>query len=186
MTPEEALALQHEWVSADSLRKHMLAVAACMRAYAERFGEDAELYEVVGLLHDYDYERYPSLDEHPYRGVEELRRRGVSEVICRAILSHNDASGVIRESTLEKVLYACDELSGFLIACALVRPGRLEGLEPKSVRKKMKQASFAAAVSREDIIRGAAELGVDLDEHIAFCVAALAKVADQLDLVPEA
>ncbi len=182
MTRDEALALQHEWVQSESLRKHCLAVAACLRACAEATGHDPELYEVVGLLHDFDYERYPNLTDHPFRGVEELRRRGVDEIICRAVLSHADGSGVARESHLEKTLYACDELSGFLTAVALMRPDRLTGLTASSVRKKMKAKAFAAAISREDIVRGAAELEVDLDEHIQFCVGALQRVADQLGL----
>ena len=182
MTPAEALAIQSAWVTSDSLRKHHLAVATCLRAYAEAAGQDADLYEVVGLLHDFDFERHPDLSEHPFVGVEELRRRGIDEVICRAILSHADYSGVARESHLERALYACDELSGFLIAVALMRPERLVGLGPASVKKKMKTKGFAAAVNRDDLVRGAAELGVELDEHIAFCVAALLPVAEQLGL----
>lgn len=182
MTRDEALALQAEWVSNDNLRKHMLAVATCCRAYAVKLGEDPDLYEIVGLLHDFDYERHPTPEEHPFVGVEELRRRGVDEVICHAILAHADYSGVPRESNLDRVLYACDELSGFIVAVALMRPGKLEGMEPSSVRKKMKAKAFAAGVNREDIVRGAEELGVDLNEHIAFCIAALSGVAGELGL----
>ncbi len=182
MTRAEALALQAEWVSNDNLRKHMVAVAACCRAYAEKLGEDPELYEVAGLLHDFDYERHPTPAEHPFVGVEELRRRGVDEAVCHAILAHADDRGVPRDSNLDRVLYACDELSGFIVAVALMRPGRLEGLEPSSVRKKMKAKAFAAGVNRDDIIRGAEELAVELNEHIAFCVAALRGVASELGL----
>lgn len=186
MTRDEALALQSEWVENPSLRKHMLSVAACMAAYAVKLGEDADLYEVVGLLHDFDYERHPTQEEHPFVGVEELRRQGVDEVICRAILSHADYSGVTRESNLEKVLYACDELAGFLVACALMRPERLEGMTPKSVKKKMKSKGFAAGVNRDDIVSGAEDLGVPLDDHLAFCIAALRPLAAELELVPSA
>jgi len=182
MNRDEALALQHEWVTSESLRGHMLAVATCVRAYAEHWGEDAEFWEVVGLLHDFDYERHPDLAEHPYVGVEELRRLGVDEVICRAILSHGDHTGVSRDSRLEKTLYACDELAGFIVAVALMRPEKLAGMTAKSVRKKMKQKSFAAAVNRDDIVRGAAELGVDLDEHIEHCIAALQPIPAELGL----
>ncbi|NUP98385.1 MAG: HD domain-containing protein [Armatimonadetes bacterium] len=183
MTPAEALALQHEWVASDSLRKHMLAVAACLRAYANKDGQDPELYEVVGLLHDFDYERHPTADEHPFVGVEELRRRGVDEVICRAILSHATYSGVPRESHLERALFACDELAGFVTAVALMRPEKLTNMSASSVRKKMKAKAFAANVSREDIVQGATEMGVDLNEHIEFCIAALQARAAELGLV---
>lgn len=182
MTRDEALALQHEWVEGDSLRMHMLAVATCMRAYAEELGEDGELYEVVGLLHDIDYEEHPSPAEHPFVAVQYLREQGVDETICRAILSHADYADVPRESQLEKVLYACDELSGFLTAVALMRPEKLAGMTAKSVKKKLKQKSFAAGVNRDDIQRGADELGVDLDEHITFCIAAMTPRAAELGL----
>ncbi len=182
MNRDQALALQHAWVTSESLRGHMLAVAACVRAYAVDWGEDAALWEVVALLHDFDYERHPDLAEHPYAGVEELRRMGVEEVICRAILSHGDHTGVTRESRLEKTLYACDELAGFIVAVALMRPEKMTGMTARSVRKKMKQKSFAAAVNRDDILRGAAELGVDLDAHIDHCIAALQPIAADLGL----
>jgi len=182
MTPEQALALQREWVTSDSLRKHMLAVAACLRAYAVKLGEPPDLWSAVGLIHDFDFERHPTLDEHPMAGVAELRRRGVDEVICRAVLSHGDLTGVPRESPLEKTLYACDELAGFIMAVALMRPERLQGMTASSVRKKMKTKAFAAAVRREDIIAGAEDLGVDLNEHIDFCIAALQPLASELGL----
>ena len=182
MNRDQALALQHEWVSSESLRGHMLAVAACVKAYAATWGEDAELWEVVGLLHDFDFERHPTPEEHPFVGVEHLRTLGVDEAVCRAILSHADYSGVTRESRLEKTLYACDELAGFIVAVALMRPEKLAGMKPKSVKKKMKQKSFAAAIQRDDIINGAADLGIELDDHIAHCIAALQPVAAELGL----
>lgn len=182
MNRDEALALQHEWVASASLRGHMLAVAACVKAYALEWGEDAALWEVVALLHDFDYERHPDLSEHPYVGVEELHRRGVDEVICRAILSHGDHTGVPRLTRLEQTLYACDELAGFIVAVALMRPEKLAGMTARSVRKKMKQKSFAAAVNRDDIVRGAEELGVALDAHIDHCIAALQPLAADLGL----
>ncbi|MCC7491322.1 MAG: HDIG domain-containing protein [Fimbriimonadaceae bacterium] len=182
MSPVEALALQHAWVTGDSLRKHMLAVATCLRAYAPHYGGDPDLWETVGLLHDFDYERHPSLAEHPLVGVAELRRRGVDEVICRAVLSHADHADCPRVSDLEKCLYACDELAGFLVAVALLRPEQLAGMGVSSVKKKLKTKAFAANVSRDDIARGAAELGVDLDSHIACCIAALQTRAAELGL----
>jgi predicted hydrolase (HD superfamily) len=181
MNRESALALVHEFVQSDSLRRHMLAVEAAMRAYAVQRNEDAERWGLVGLLHDFDYERWPNPPDHPLQGSHILRQRGVDEDIIYAILSHADyLTDYPRKSDLDKALYACDELCGFLVACALVRPERLTGMEPKSVRKKMKNPSFAAAVSREDMIRGAADFGVDLDAHIAFCTAALSQISTQL------
>ena len=171
-----------EWTESDSLLKHMLAVEAAMRAYARKFGEDEEKWGVTGLLHDMDYERHPTPEEHPMVGVGELERRGYPEDVLEAIKGHADYLDVPRETLMAKTLYAVDELSGFVTACALVRPERLEGLKPKSVRKKMKQKSFAASVNREDIVKGAEELGVDLDEHIDFVVAALRANADSLGL----
>ena len=171
-----------EWTESDSLLKHMLAVEAAMRAYARKFGEDEEKWGVTGLLHDMDYERHPTPEEHPMVGVGELERRGYPEDVLEAIKGHADYLGMPRETLMAKTLYAVDELSGFVTACALVRPERLEGLKPKSVRKKMKQKSFAASVNREDIVKGAEELGVDLDEHIDFVVAALRANADSLGL----
>jgi putative nucleotidyltransferase with HDIG domain len=160
----------------------MLAVEVAMRAYARRFGEDEELWGITGLLHDMDYEKHPDPAEHPEVGVAELRRRGYPEEMLTAILGHADYLQVPRETPLAKTLYAVDELSGFITACALVRPERLEGLGAKSIRKKMKQKSFAASVNREDILRGAEELEVDLDEHISFVVAALREKAGVLGL----
>ena len=186
MNREESWELLREWTESDSLLKHMLAVEAAMRAYARKFGEDEERWGITGLLHDMDYEKHPTPAEHPTVGVAELERRGYPEDVRRAILSHADYLDVPRETPMEKTLYAVDELSGFVVACALVRPERLEGLKAKSVRKKMKQKSFAASVNREDITSGAAELGVDLNEHIDFVVAALRERADALGLAARA
>ena len=184
MNREESWELLCEWTESDSLRKHMLAVEAAMRAYARKFGEDEERWGITGLLHDMDYEKHPTPAEHPMVGVRELANRGYPEEVIEAIKGHADYLNVPRETLLAKTLYAVDELSGFITACALVRPEGLEGLKAKSVRKKMKQKSFAASVSREDIVHGAEELGVDLNEHIDFLVEALRKELRTLDLVP--
>ena len=184
MNREKSWKLLCEWTESDSLRKHALAVEAAMRAYARAFGEDEEKWGITGLLHDMDYEKYPTPAEHPTVGVRELERRGYPEDVRRAILGHADYLDVPRDTLMSKTLYAVDELSGFVTACALVRPESLEGLKAKSVRKKMKQKSFAATVNREDIVRGAEELGVDLNEHIDFVVAALQKESDALGLSP--
>jgi putative nucleotidyltransferase with HDIG domain len=184
MNREESWELLCEWTESDSLRKHMLAVEAAMRAYARKFGEDEEKWGITGLLHDMDYEKHPTPAEHPMVGVRELANRGYPEEMIEAIKGHADYLNVPRETLLAKTLYAVDELSGFITACALVRPEGLEGLKAKSVRKKMKQKSFAASVSREDIVNGAEELGVDLNEHIDFVVEALRKESQTLDLVP--
>ena len=181
MNRDDALQLVHEYVQIESLRRHMLAVEAVMRAYALTLSEDVEKWGIVGLLHDFDYERWPNPPDHPIKGSEILRLNQYPEEIIYAILSHADyLADYPRVSLLDKALYACDELSGFLVACALVRPDRLKGLETKSVRKKLKNVGFAAAVNRSDITRGAEDFGVDLDAHIAFCVAAISGVADQL------
>jgi putative nucleotidyltransferase with HDIG domain len=179
------LALVREYTQSDSLIKHMLAVEAAMRAYARKFGEDEETWGTVGLLHDFDYERWPNPPDHPLQGAKILKERGYSDEIIYAIKSHASyLPDCPRVSRLDKALFACDELCGFITACALVRPGRLEGLEARSVRKKMKQASFAAAVRRDDITQGAADLGLDLDEHINFCIAAMRSIAAELGLSP--
>ena len=186
MSRADDLALVHEFTQSDSLIKHMLAVEAAMRAYARKFGEDEAKWGTVGLLHDFDYERWPNPPDHPLQGAAILKERGYSDEIIYAIKSHASyLTDCPRVSLLDKTLFACDELCGFITACALVRPNRLEELEPKSVRKKMKQASFAAAVHREDITEGAAKLGVELDEHIAFCIVALRAIAADLELLPE-
>jgi putative nucleotidyltransferase with HDIG domain len=181
LSREEAWTLLTEWVESESLRRHCLAVEAAMRAYARARGQDEELWGVVGLLHDMDYERHPDLETgHPRVALAELERRDVDPVVVRAIASHADFLGVSRESELEKTLYAVDELSGFLLACAYVRPEGLAGLTPKSVKKKLKQPSFAAAVDRDEVRRGAEELGVDFDEHVRFVIAALDERAGEL------
>jgi putative nucleotidyltransferase with HDIG domain len=183
MTREDAWGLLTEFTQSESLRKHALAVEACVRSYARKFGEDENTWAIVGLIHDFDYEKYPSLEDHPYRGNEILTERGWPEEIKRAIMSHAEYTGVKRESKLEHTLFACDELAGFITATALVKPGKsLAEVDAKSVRKKMKDKAFARSVSREDIINGAAELGVDLDEHIAFCIEAMKNVAPELGL----
>lgn len=184
MTRDQAWATMCEFVSNDSLRKHMLAVEAAMRFYARRFGESEEQWAVVGLLHDFDYERWPNPPDHTRQGAKILRERGLDEESVAAILSHADwnLDEYPRDRPLRKALFAVDELCGFVTACALVRPTRLEGLEPSSVKKKLKQPSFAAAVSREDIHKGAELLGLSLDEHIANVVSALHPIAEQLGL----
>jgi putative nucleotidyltransferase with HDIG domain len=177
----EAWTLLCEWTESDSLRRHMLAVEAAMRAYAPRFGGDPELWGLTGLLHDLDYERYPDLATgHPRYAIRELEARGYPPELVRAVASHADFMGVPRETPMEKALFAVDELSGFILACAYVRPEGLLGMTPKSVKKKMKAPSFAAAVSREDLRSGAEELGVDFDEHVATVIAALAERRDEL------
>jgi putative nucleotidyltransferase with HDIG domain len=186
MDRSEAWNLLCEYAKNENLRKHALAVEACVRAYARKFGEDEEKWSVVGLIHDFDYEVYPNAPDHPLKGSEILKEKGVSEEIRRAILGHADYTGVPRDTLLAKVLFACDELAGFITACALVRPDRIATLEAKSVRKRMKDKAFARSVSREDIIKSAEELGVPLDEHISFCVEAMRGIADQLGLAPSA
>ena len=154
-----------------------------MRAYARRFSGDEDLWGVVGLLHDFDYDQYPSLEDHPYRGNEILKERGYSDEIRKAIMSHAEYTGVTRDTPMEKALFACDELAGFITACALVKPGKsLAEVEAGSVRKKMKDKAFARSVNRMDIVKGAAELGVDLEQHIAFCIEAMRGVAAELGL----
>jgi putative nucleotidyltransferase with HDIG domain len=178
---QEAWDLLTEWVSSPSLRRHMLAVEAAMRAYAPRFDGDVELWGATGLLHDLDYERYPNLEDgHPRYAIKELERLGYPPELVRAVASHADFMEVPRESSMEKALYAVDELSGFIIACAYVRPEGLHGMTPKSVKKKLKQPSFAAAVGREEIRHGAQDLGVDFDEHLAFVIDALAARSEEL------
>ena len=183
MTRDDAWALLCEWTAGDSLRKHALAVEASMRGYARRFGEDEEAWGIVGLLHDFDYERYPTAADHPFRGCEELTRRGYPAWVMRAILSHADYSGVQRESLLERTLFACDEMSGFVTAAALVRPSRsVLDLEASSVVKRMKDKAFARAVSRDDLRAGAEALGLPLDVHIGHVIAALRQQAGPLGL----
>jgi putative nucleotidyltransferase with HDIG domain len=179
----QAWGLLCEYTQSESLRKHMLAVEACMRAYARKFGEDENKWGITGLLHDFDYEKYPTPAEHPLVGSKILEERGYPEDVRRAILSHADYSGVKRESRMEKTLYACDEVSGFITASALVKPNKsLAEVEAKSVRKKMKDKAFARSVNRDDIINGASDLGVNLEEHIAFCIEAMKGIAGELGL----
>jgi len=206
---EAAWCLLTEFTQSESLRKHALAVEACMRACARKFGDsyqgtpsgvtqsspkesgasapegmsEEDLWGIVGLIHDFDYEKYPSLEDHPYKGNEILKERGWPEVITRAIMSHAEYTGVTRDTPMEKALFACDELAGFITAVALIKPGKsLAEVDTKSVRKRMKDKAFARKVNREDIITGAAALGVDLDEHIGFCIQALQGIADKLGL----
>jgi putative nucleotidyltransferase with HDIG domain len=183
MTRDEAWALFCEWTASESLRRHVLAVEACMRAYADKYGEDEDRWGLVGMLHDLDYERYPDLHTgHPRMALAELERLGFPEDMVRAVASHADFLEVSRDSLMEKSLFAVDELSGFVMACAYVRPQGIEGLTPKSVRKKMKTPAFAAAVDRAALQEGAAGLGIDFDEHVAFVVAALQPHAETLGL----
>jgi putative nucleotidyltransferase with HDIG domain len=182
-TRDDAWALVTEWTASESLRKHMLAVEAAVRGYARLYGEEEEDWGLVALLHDFDYERYPDAENHPFRGVELLKSLGYPEWVTRAILSHADYSGVPRESRLERVLYACDEMSGFVTAAALVRPSRsVLDLEPSSVLKRMKDKAFARAVNRDDLRRGAEELGLPLEEHVANVIRFLGVRAEALGL----
>ncbi len=172
-----------EFVKSESLRKHMLAVETCVAAYARQFGEDEQTWSVTALLHDFDWEIHPEAPDHPMKGEPILAARGVNDQIRRAILSHANYSGVSRVSPLEKTLFACDELAGFLTACSYVKPGRsIHEVDVKSVRKKMKDKAFARAVNRDDIVNGAAEMGVDLDQHIDFCIRAMQARAEELGL----
>jgi putative nucleotidyltransferase with HDIG domain len=181
MDREQAWQLLCEYTKTDNLRRHALAVEACVAAYARKFGEDEQKWSVTALLHDFDYEIHPQAPEHPMNGEPILAERGVDAEIRRAILSHANYSGVARESLLEKTLFACDELAGFLTACAYVQPSKsIVDVQVKSVRKKLKDKAFARSVSREDILNGAQEMGVDLDEHIAFCIQAMTTRAGEL------
>ncbi|MGC2324086.1 MAG: HDIG domain-containing metalloprotein [Terriglobales bacterium] len=184
MTDRQAgWSLLTEFTASENLRKHALAVEACMCAYARKFGEDEALWGVTGLIHDFDYEKYPTPAEHPFLGNKILEERGWPETIRRAIMSHAQYSGVSRDSKMEKALFACDELAGLITATALVKPGKsLAEVDAKSVRKKMKDKAFARSVSREDIIQGAQDLGIDLEEHITFCIEAMKGIAGELGL----
>jgi len=182
MDRQAAWELLCEYTKNENLRKHALAVEACLRAYARKFSQDEDQWGVVGLIHDFDYEIYPNAPDHPLKGSEILKERGFPEDLRRAILGHADYTGVPRDTQLAKVLFACDEVAGFITACALVRPDRLMSLEARSVRKRMKDKAFARSVSREDITQGAEELGVPLDEHITFCIDAMRGIADTLGL----
>ena len=183
MTREQALEILHEYTKSDALRRHAYAVEACVVAYAKKFGEDETKWSVTALLHDFDWEIHPELPDHPTKGEPILAERGVSEEVRRAILSHADFTGVPRESLLEKTLFACDELAGFLTACSYVKPGKsIHEVETASVKKKLKDKAFARSVNRDDITHGAQELGVSLDEHIAFCISAMQARAPELGL----
>src|SRR5258708_31594006 len=193
---ESAWCLLTEFTQSESLRKHALAVEACMRACSHKFAggpgtsdatalglSEEDLWGIVGLVHDFDYEKYPSLDDHPYKGNEILKERGWPEVITRAIMSHAEYTGVTRDTPMEKALFACDELAGFITAVALIKPGKsLAEVDAKSVRKRMKDKAFARKINRDDIVNGAAALGVDLDEHIGFCIQALQRISDKFGL----
>jgi putative nucleotidyltransferase with HDIG domain len=181
-TRERAWETLNRYTKSESLLRHALAVEAAVAAYAKRFGEDEELWRVTALLHDFDYEIHPTLAQHPQDGAPILRDEGYPEVVVEGVLSHGSHLGLPRDTQLKKTLFACDELAGFVHACGLVRPDGIETLEPKSVKKKLKQPSFAAGVNREDVYEGAQELGVDLDEHIAFVVAAMRPIAGELGL----
>lgn len=183
MNRETAWCLLTEFTQSESLRKHALAVEACMRAYARKLGGDEEVWGIVGLIHDFDYEKYPSLQDHPYKGNEILKERGYSDEIRKAIMSHADYTGIKRDTPMEKTLFACDELAGFITAATLVKPSKsLAELDAKSVRKRMKDKAFARSVNRDDIVNGASGLGVDLEEHITFCIEAMKGIANQLGL----
>jgi putative nucleotidyltransferase with HDIG domain len=186
LSREDAWQLVCEWIESDSLRKHLLGVEAAMCAYARKWSEDEEAYAVTGLVHDLDYERYPDLETgHPRYAIKELEGRGYPQEVIDAVAGHADFMGVPRETRMAKTLYAVDELSGFIAACALVRPTGIEGMQPKSVKKKLKQPSFAAAVNRDEVRRGIEELGVDQDEHIALIIDALAEHSEELGLGPQ-
>jgi predicted hydrolase (HD superfamily) len=187
ITREAAWDLLTEFTQSESLRKHALAVEACMRCCSKKYSDDSpeteKLWAIVGLIHDFDYERWPSLDDHPYKGNQILTERGWPEGIRRAIMSHAEYTGVTRDTPLEKCLFACDELAGFITAVALIKPSKsLAEVDVKSVRKRMKDKAFARKVNRDDIVQGAAALGVDLDEHIALCIEAMKPFAKELGL----
>src|SRR6188472_1967894 len=183
MNRDSALALMHEYTQSESLRRHMLAVEAAMRAYARKYGADEEKWGLVGLLHDFDYERWPDPPDHPLKGAAILAEKGYPADVIYAIKSHADyLTACPRVNRLDKALYACDELAGFVTACAMVRPERLAGMQASSVKKKLKAKGFAASINRDDITRGAADLGVDLDEHIQFVIDAMTPIAGELGL----
>jgi putative nucleotidyltransferase with HDIG domain len=181
-TRERAWETLTRYTKSDALLRHALAVEAAVHAYALRFGEDEQLWRATALLHDFDYEIHPTLERHPQEGAPILREEGYPEELIQAVLSHASHLGLPRDTPLKKTLFACDELAGFVHACGLVRPDGIETLEPRSVRKKLKQPSFAAGVNRDDVYRGAEELGVELDEHIAFVVDAMRPIAPELGL----
>jgi putative nucleotidyltransferase with HDIG domain len=182
VTRDRAWETLTRYTTSEALLRHALAVEASVRAYARKFGEDEELWGVTALLHDFDYEIHPTLDEHPQEGAPILREEGYPEVVIEGVLSHAEHLAMPRDTPLKKTLFACDELSGFIHACGLVRPDGIETLEPKSVKKKLKQPSFAAGVNRDDVYKGAEELGVELDDHIRFVIEAMRPIAGELGL----
>ena len=182
MNYEDALGLMHEYTKNEALRKHMYSVEAAMRSYARKYGEDEEKWAIVAILHDFDYEMYPTAPDHPSKGSEILKEKGYPEDVRRAILGHASYMNVPRDSKVAQVLYACDELCGFINACAIIRPNKIVDLEVSSVKKKLKDKAFARNVNREEIIQGAQELGVPLDEHIQFVIEAMRQNADRLGL----
>lgn len=184
MDRQAAWDLLCQYTKNENLRKHALAVEACMTAYAHKFGENEATWSVIGLVHDFDYEMYPNAPDHPLKGSDILKEKGYPEDIRRAILGHASYTGVPRDTMMAKTLFACDELAGFITACSLVRPDRILSLEAKSVRKRMKDKAFARSVSREDIAQGTQELGIPLDEHITFCIEAMKGIAGTLGLLP--
>ena len=187
ITRQQALEILHEFTKSEGLRKHALAVETCVTAYARKLGEDEIQWSITAILHDFDWEIHPTLPDHPMKGEPMLAERGVPDEIRRAILSHANFSGVPRVSPLEKTLFACDELAGFITAVSLVKPGRsVHEVDTKSVRKKMKDKAFARSVSREDIVNGAQEMGLDLDAHIDFCIRAMQERAQDLGLAGSA
>lgn len=184
MDRESTWNLLCDYTKNENLRKHALAVEACMRAYARKFSEDEDTWRCTGLIHDFDYEAYPNAPDHPLKGSEILKEKGYPEEMRRAILGHASYTGVQRDTRLARTLFACDELAGFITACSLVRPDKIQGLEARSVLKRMRDKAFARSVSREDIVQGAKEMGIPLEEHITFCIEAMREIADQLGLAP--
>ena len=182
MTYQDAMNLMHEYTKSEALRRHMYAVEAAMRSYAKKFGEDEEQWAIVGVLHDFDYEMYPNAPDHPTKGSEILKEKGYGEEIRRAILSHADYTNVPRDTNIAKSLYACDELCGFVMACAVIRPNKIADLEVSSVKKKLKDKGFARNVNREDIDKGIKELGLPFEEHIQNVINAMRGVSDRLGL----
>jgi putative nucleotidyltransferase with HDIG domain len=185
MDRHETWNLLCEYTKNENLRKHALAVEACMAAYARKFGEDENKWRIVGLIHDFDYEVYPDAPDHPLKGSEILKEKGYPEDVRRAILGHAEYTAVPRDTLMARALFACDELAGFITACALVRPDRIATLEARSVRKRMKDKAFARSVNRQDIVKSAEELGIPLEEHITFCIQAMREIAGELGLAPD-
>ena len=182
MNRQDALTLMQEYTKNDALLRHMYAVESAMRAYARKYGEDEEKWGIAGLLHDFDYEMYPTAEEHPFRGSEILKEKGYADDVRQAIMGHAPHTRVARETLMAKALYACDELCGFIMAASLVRPNKISDLEVSSIKKKLKDKAFARNVNREDITQGCSELGVSIDEHIQFVINAMREIADELGI----